>query len=86
MDQRERRDKQLPYISDEHVFEEQKRARKLTQQLNTMERSDFEGIERVVKELFGKSGIIASWLLMLPFIRQGIRFTLKHVTQGMNME
>lgn len=55
MDQRERRDKQLPYISDEHVFEEQKRARKLTQQLNTMDRSDFEGIERVVKELFGKS-------------------------------
>ena len=51
----ERRDKEMVYISDNEVFEEQKRARKLTQQLNTMDRSDFDGIGKVVKELFGKS-------------------------------
>lgn len=51
----ERRDKQLPYISDASVFEEQKVARKILQELNTMDRSDFEGIARVVQELLGKS-------------------------------
>ena len=45
----------MVYISDNEVFEEQKRSRKLTQQLNTMDRSDFDGIGKVVKELFGKS-------------------------------
>ena len=51
----ERRDAQLPYISDASVFEEQKVARRLTQELNTIDRSDFEGISRIVKELLGKS-------------------------------
>lgn len=51
MTNRERRDTQLPYISDDTVYEEQKRARILTQRLNTMDRSDFEGITAVVKEL-----------------------------------
>lgn len=51
----ERRDRELPYISDEEVFEEQKRARRLTQALNTADRSDFETINRIVKELLGKS-------------------------------
>lgn len=51
----ERRDLQLPYISDDEVFEEQKRARKLTQELNTADRSDFETLKRIVKELLGKS-------------------------------
>lgn len=50
-----RRDAQLPYISDKNVAEEHKRARRLTQELNTMDRSDFDGINRVVKELLGKS-------------------------------
>lgn len=50
----ERRDAQLPYIADDSVFEEQKRARRLTQELNTADRSDFENIERIVKELFGR--------------------------------
>ena len=54
MDNIRRRDSQMLYISDEAVFEEQKRARRLTQKLNTMDRSDFEGIAEVVKELFGK--------------------------------
>lgn len=51
MTHRERRDLQLPYISDESVYEEQKRARILTQKLNTMDRSDFEGITKVIQEL-----------------------------------
>lgn len=55
MNQKERRDLQIPYISDESVMEEQKRARKLTQKLNTIDRSDFEGILEIVKELLGKS-------------------------------
>ena len=55
MTNRERRDLQLPYISDEEVFEEQKRARKLTQALNTADRSDFEAIGKIVKELLGRS-------------------------------
>lgn len=55
MTNKERRDMQLPYISDKEVYEEQKRARKLTQELNMADRSDFETIGEIVKELFGKS-------------------------------
>lgn len=55
MDNIKRRDMELPYISDESVFEQQKNARRLTQQLNTIDRADFEGIGKIVKELFGKS-------------------------------
>ena len=55
MTNRERRDMQLPYISDKEVMEEQKRARRLTQKLNTVDRSDFETITKIVKELLGKS-------------------------------
>lgn len=47
----ERRDKEMAYISDDAVYTEQKRARVLTQKLNTMDRSDFDGIAAVVKEL-----------------------------------
>lgn len=55
MTNRERRDMGLPYISDDEIFEEQKRARKLTQAMNTADRSDFDTISRLVKELLGKS-------------------------------
>lgn len=55
MKQTERRDLQIPYISDEDVFEEQKRARILTQKLNTADRSDFDTLKRIVKELLGRS-------------------------------
>lgn len=55
MDNITRRNKELPYISDESVFEEQKRARRLTQQLNNIDRADFDGIGKIVKELLGKS-------------------------------
>lgn len=51
MTNKERRDAQMPYISDDSVYEEQKRARILTQKLNTMDRSDFEGITKVIQEL-----------------------------------
>ncbi|SHM99032.1 maltose O-acetyltransferase [Anaerosporobacter mobilis DSM 15930] len=51
----ERRDLGLPYISDNEVFEEQKKARVLTQKLNTVDRSDFDVIGKIVKELLGKS-------------------------------
>lgn len=54
-DHRKRRDSGLVYISDDTVMEEQKRARRLTQRLNTVDRSDFEEIKRIVKELLGKS-------------------------------
>lgn len=55
MNYRERRDMELPYISDESVMEEQKVCRRILQRLNTIDRADFEGIESIVKELFGKS-------------------------------
>ncbi len=51
----ERRDAGLAYIADNSVFEEMQRCRRLLQKLNFMDRSDFEGISTVIKELFGKS-------------------------------
>lgn len=50
-----RRNKEMAYISDKTVMEQQKKARQLTQKLNTMDRSDFEGLQAIVKELLGKS-------------------------------
>lgn len=52
----ERRNNNLAYKSDDSVFEQQKPARVLTQKLNTIDRSDFEGIACIVKELLGKAG------------------------------
>ena len=51
MTNRERRDAQMAYIADEEVFEDIKRARRLTHKLNTMDPSDFEGLMAVSKEL-----------------------------------
>lgn len=51
----ERRDRHMLYISDDEIFEEQKRARKLTQQLNTADRSDFELLGKICKELIPNS-------------------------------
>lgn len=51
----ERRDRELAYISDDSVMEEQKKTRKIIRRLNTMDPSDFEGIGKVVEELLGKS-------------------------------
>lgn len=55
MTNRERRDAQMAYISDESVMEEQKVCRRKLQVLNFMDRSDFDGITKVVKDLLGKS-------------------------------
>ena len=51
----ERRNKNLAYISDESVYNEQKRARILTQKLNTVDRSDYKLISEIISELFGKA-------------------------------
>lgn len=55
MNQIERRDAGLAYVSDGSVLEQQKRARHLTQALNTADRADFDKLAGIVKELFGKS-------------------------------
>ena len=55
MNQIERRDAGLAYISDDSVFEEQKKCRQILQKLNFIDHSDFAGISEIVKELFGKS-------------------------------
>lgn len=55
MTNKERRDAQMAYVSDDSVFEEQQVCRKKLQKLNFMDRSDFKGIEAVVKDLLGKS-------------------------------
>jgi acetyltransferase-like isoleucine patch superfamily enzyme len=52
---KQRRDAQMAYISDSDVFEEQKICREKLQKLNFMNRSDFDGIAEVIKDLFGKS-------------------------------
>ena len=56
MNQIERRDKELAYISDPAVMDEQKTCRKILQKLNFMDRSDFAGISNVVRELLGVEG------------------------------
>ena len=45
----------MAYISDKSVMEEQKVCRRVLQRLNTVDRSDFDEIGRIVKELLGKS-------------------------------
>ena len=55
MNQIERRDKEMPYISNEEVMKQQMPARVLTQRLNTVDRSNFGEIAEIVKELLGKS-------------------------------
>lgn len=55
MTNRERRDAQMAYISDDSIMEEQQVCRRKLQKLNFMDRSDFSGIAKVVKDLLGKS-------------------------------
>ena len=55
MNQIERRDKGLAYVCDDEAFAQQAECRKILQQLNFMDRSDFDGIKEVVKQLLGKS-------------------------------
>ena len=51
MNHTERRDRELVYISDDAVMEEQRICRRILQRLNFMDRGDFEGIKKVVAEL-----------------------------------
>ena len=55
MDNIERRDREMAYISDDAVMEEQKVCRRILQRLNTVDRSDFYAIGKIVEELLGKS-------------------------------
>ncbi len=55
MDNIERRDREMAYISDDSVMEEQKKCRRILQRLNTVDRTDFEEIGKIVEELLGKS-------------------------------
>lgn len=55
MTSKERREKELLFIADEHDWVEMKRARRLTQELNTIDRADFEKIRSIIHVLFGKS-------------------------------
>ena len=45
----------MAYISDDAVMEEQKVCARILQRLNTVDRSDFDEIGKIVKELLGKS-------------------------------
>ena len=58
MNNLERRDAQMAYISDEAVMEEQKVCRRILQELNTVDRSDFEKIGQLVKQLFGNPAVL----------------------------
>ncbi len=52
----ERRDKELPYISDENVMAEQAETRKKLQKFNTMDTSDFQGLSSMIRQILGKTG------------------------------
>lgn len=47
---------ELPYISDDSVMEEQQKTRKLLQEFNFMDRSDFEKIGELTGKILGKAG------------------------------
>ena len=47
----ERRDRELPYISDESVMREQAETRRKLQKFNTMDFSDYEGLSRMIKNV-----------------------------------
>ncbi|MBQ8382257.1 MAG: sugar O-acetyltransferase [Clostridia bacterium] len=51
----QRREKELLFLADDDDWVQMKRARRLTQELNTVDRSDFEKIRSIVSELFGRS-------------------------------
>ena len=56
MNNPERRDRQMVYISDDAVFQEQFPARKLTYQLNHMDTADFKAISEVIRQLLPNAG------------------------------
>ncbi len=74
MNNPQRRDAQLPYISDEEVMEEQRRTRAILQKLNTIDVSDFEGIAALVRELLQTRED--------PFINPPLLLRLRNPHQG----
>lgn len=56
MDQRKRRDENLPYIADEQVAQEMKITKRRMQQFNTHDWSDSEGLQKLAYKLLGKTG------------------------------
>lgn len=55
MTSKERRERKMLFIADNNDWVEMKRARRLTQEINTLDRTDFEKINELINELFGKS-------------------------------
>lgn len=55
MNNSQRRDNGRVYIADGEVQEEMRKARMLTQKLNTVDRTDLPAIAEITKELLGKS-------------------------------
>ena len=56
MDNKEKRDNGLAYISDEEIMREQAQIRKLTQAYNEADRSDFKKLSKMLKNLLGECG------------------------------
>lgn len=52
---KKRKNMQMAYVADEAAMEEQAKCRKILQKLNFADRSDFDGIAKIAKKLFGKS-------------------------------
>ena len=57
MTNQERRDAHLAYIADGPVFKELVRTRALVQKLNAIDRTDEDGIHKLVQELLGTEQI-----------------------------
>ena len=55
MTSKERRERGLLFIPNEKDWDEMKKARKLTQKLNSMDRCDLQGINLLVRELLGQA-------------------------------
>ena len=53
MTNQERRDAHLAYIADEPIFQELVRTRGLIQRINAHDRTDEDGIHKLVQELMG---------------------------------
>lgn len=66
MDNITRRDRELPYISDEYIFEEQKVTRKLLGKFNTTDPSDFDTLSEILKQII--RGSQKNVMIVPPFL------------------
>lgn len=55
MTSKERRENGMLFIADDNDWIEMKKARRILQKLNSVDRSDFSSINHIVQELFGKA-------------------------------